>query len=317
MGISIVTPLAGIHHVTAISGDAQKNLDFYGGVLGLRLVKKTVNFDDPGSYHLYYGDRAGTPGTIVTFFVWPGAGRSKTGVGEPVALTFAVPKGSLDYWKDRLETAGHVPQPRTNRWGIELLRVSDPDGMSVELVESTESGDNSYWASPGIPEEYAVRGISSVSLVHTDLTGSRDLFTSGLGFKHLASDDDRARYAVGASFVDVIKARQDRHGRMGAGTIHHVAFRVGDDDAQAKWHGHVTRLGLPVSPVMDRNYFHSIYFREPDGVLFEIATDPPGFGIDEPAEALGTTLKLPSWYEAQRPQLEALLPKLVVPEARA
>lgn len=312
-----MTPLTGIHHVTAISGDAQKNLDFYGGVLGLRLVKKTVNFDDPGSYHLYYGDRAGTPGTIVTFFVWPGAGRSKTGVGEPVALTFAVPKGSLDYWRDRLETAGHAPQSRTHCRGADLLSIADPDGMNVELAESTASGQGKYWAWPGVSEEHAVRGISSVSLVHTDLTGSRELFTSGLGFQYLGSDEHRARYRIGHSFVDVIKAREDRHGRMGAGTIHHMAFRVDDDAAQAKWRNHVTGLGLPVSPVMDRNYFRSIYFREPDGVLFEVATDPPGFEIDEPSEALGSTLKLPSWYEPQRSLLEARLPKLVMPEARA
>jgi glyoxalase family protein len=316
-----VKQLQGIHHVTAISGDAQKNLNFYSGVLGLRLVKKTVNFDDPGSYHLYYGDRAGTPGTVITFFAWPGAGRGKTGVGEPVTLAFRVPAGSLEYWQQRLLAAGYAPQTGSVRWGARILKVSDPDGLNVELVESTQQAnpalETKHWPNAGISEAYAVQGIESVSLSHTDLGGSRELFTSGFGFQHTDGNDERMRYAVGPSFVDVIKAREDRQGRMGAGTIHHLAFRVPDDDAQKQWQQQLARLGLNVSPVMDRNYFHSIYFREPDGVLFEIATDLPGFDIDEPAETLGQTLKLPAWYEPQRPLLEARLPKLVVPEVRA
>jgi glyoxalase family protein len=316
-----VTPLTGIHHVTAISGDAQKNVDFYSGVLGLRLVKKTVNFDDPGSYHLYYGDRTGTPGTVITFFIWPGAGHGKTGVGEPVALAFRIPHGALSYWRNRLKVAGYMPEARQIGWSAEILSVADPDGLNVELAESSFAVESplevKYWAGSGIPEPYAIQGISSVTLTHTDLDGSRDFFTSGLGFNHLHGNDIRTRYGVGASFVDVIKAREDRHGRTGSGTIHHVAFRVANDGIQAEWQQRILQLGIQVSPVMDRNYFHSIYFREPDGVLFEIATDQPGFAIDETVESLGNTLKLPPWYEQQRPQLESRLPNLVMPEARA
>jgi glyoxalase family protein len=283
--------LKGIHHVTAITGHAQKNLDFYAGVLGMRLVKKTVNFDDPNSYHLYFGDQTGSPGTLLTFFAWPGAAHGRIGASEPVAVSFQVPKGSLEWWEERL-----LKRRENGR-----VAVSDPDGMRVELVEG-----GSEAASP------ALQRIHSVTLNLTDLKESGSLFVNGLQFAEVADN----RYQVGdgpdAGYIETQPGVSGR-GMMGAGTIHHVAFRTDDDATQQEWLGHVVRLGLRVSPVMDRKYFHSIYFREPSGVLFEIATDPPGMTIDEPAGQLGERLMLPAEYEAARTELEATLPPLRTP----
>jgi glyoxalase family protein len=283
--------LKGIHHVTAITGDAQKNLDFYVGVLGMRLVKKTVNFDDPNSYHLYFGDETGSPGTLLTFFAWPGAAKGRMGASEPVAVSFEVPKGALAWWEARLQKEGDHGR----------VTLFDPDGMRVELLEGrSESG------SPG------VRRIHAVTLHLADLPQSGALFVNGLQFAEAGAN----RYQVGegpdAGYVEV-KSGEGGRGRMGAGTIHHVAFRTDDDASQEDWLGHVVRLGLHVSPVMDRKYFHSIYFREPSGVLFEIATDPPGMTVDETAGQLGQKLMLPAEYEDARSELEATLPPLKTP----
>jgi glyoxalase family protein len=283
--------LKGIHHVTAITGDAQKNVDFYAGVLGMRLVKKTVNFDDPNSYHLYFGDQTGSPGSLLTFFAWPGAAKGRIGASEPVAVSFQVPKGALPLWEERLGTR------RENG----RLTVSDPDGMRVDLVESS-----SETPSP------AIERIHSVTLQLADVKRSGSLFVEGLQFTQVAED----RYQVGdgpnAGYVEVQRGGGGR-GLMGAGTIHHVAFRTDDDATQQEWLGHVVRLGLHASPVMDRKYFHSIYFREPSGVLFEIATDPPGMTVDEAAGHLGESLTLPAQYEGLRSELEATLPPLKTP----
>jgi len=283
--------LNGIHHVTAICSEAQQNVDFYAGVLGLRLVKKTVNFDDPNSYHLYYGDRIGSPGTLLTFFAWPGAAKGRIGASEPIAVSFQVPNGSIDWWAERLRTHQHNGR----------LGVLDPDGMCVELVEGNDGGD-----------ERLIERIWGVTLNLHDLERSGPLFADELGFSRV----DGGRYQVGqgrdAGYVDV-QAGSGGRGMMGAGTIHHVAFRTEDDATQEEWLRHVARLGLHVSPVMDRKYFHSIYFREPSGVLFEIATDPPGMTVDEPAEHLGEELMLPAQYEAARKQVETILPALRVP----
>jgi len=322
-----MSPLQGIHHVTAIASDPQKNVDFYSALLGLRLVKKTVNFDDPGSYHLYYGDRSGTPGSIVTFFSWPSAAPGQIGAGEPVALGLAIPPGSRDWWRERLEAAGFHPVDAGHRLGEPVLSVLDPDRLTVELVEHTPSSESpsrtSFWAEGPIPEAYAVTAIHSVTLSHSGKTQeAADLFHE-LTFGAAGYDADalRKRYSVGTGssqgFVDIAPAPTSRRGRVGAGTIHHVAFRTEDDASQLDWQQSLLTLGLHVSPVMDRNYFHSIYFREPGGVLFEIATDPPGFAVDEPESHLGESLKLPSWYESIRPSLETSLPKLVTPKGTA
>ncbi len=297
-------PLTGIHHVTAITGNAQRNADFYAGVLGLRLVKKTVNFDDPTSYHLYYGDASGKPGTLITFFAWPEGVPSRSGSGEPIALAFEVPEKSLPWWREHLKAAGFQPSEGGSRFGAPVISVADPDGMRIELTGADVSREN------------AITRIHSVTLALRDSGASQGLYTSELGFGAAGVEDNRRRFAVGtesaASYVDVIESASSR-GRMGPGTIHHIAFRTPDDRSQQEWLAKLTKLRLPVSPVMDRSYFHSIYFREPGGVLFEIATDSPGFAIDESSEHLGETLKLPAAYEPYRSELEGVLPPLALP----
>jgi glyoxalase family protein len=312
-----MTPLKGIHHVTAIAADAQRNVDFYSGLLGLRLVKKTVNFDDPGSYHLYYGDRVGTPGTLVTFFIWPGATNGQRGAGEPVALAFEIPQGSLDWWKQRLSGAGFQALKAGWRLGSGVLEITDPDGMNVELIESAPARQTEFWLAGGVPKEHAITAIHSVSLGLGDERRSSALFTDELTFARIGSEDARLRFGLGeaghTNFVDIVKPDARVRGQMGAGTIHHVAFRTDDDTAQRQWLEKLTQLGLHVSPVMDRKYFHSIYFREPGGVLFEIATDGPGMAVDEREEHLGEALVLPQQYESFRASLERSLPPIVSP----
>ncbi|MFL6351838.1 MAG: ring-cleaving dioxygenase [Bryobacteraceae bacterium] len=312
-----MTPLKGIHHVTAIAADAQRNVDFYSGVLGLRLVKKTVNFDDPGSYHLYYGDRAGTPGTLVTFFIWPGATNGQRGAGEPVAVGLAIPKGSLDWWKQRLSGAGIPTLEAGPRLGAGVIEIADPDAMKVELIESAKARNTEFWPAAGIPEEHAITAIHSVSLGLRDERRSAALFTDELTFARIGSEDARSRFGIGeadgSSFVDIVRPDAPVRGRMGAGTIHHVAFRAADDETQREWLEKLTKLGLHASPVIDRKYFHSIYFREPGGVLFEIATDGPGMAVDESAEHLGEALVLPGEYESLRMSLGRTLPPIASP----
>ncbi len=307
--------LPGIHHVTAITADAQKNIDFYCGVLGLRLVKLTVNFDDPGSYHLYYGDELGRPGTIMTFFAWPGAPRSRVGPPQVTAIAFAVPANSLDYWSSRLKSHEVTS---ADRLGERAIRFSDPDGIALEVVATAEPGGEARTRGP-VPAEHAIRGFHSVILSEEGYESTAKALTELMGFTAAGSEGNRFRYRAGAgngfaSVVDLLCVPDARHGQMGAGVVHHVAFRTSDDPQQAAWRERIVRAGLNVSPVMDRNYFHSIYYREPGGVLFEIATDNPGFAVDEPADRLGRTLKLPAQYEGFRSEIERVLPKVRLPE---
>ena len=306
--------LTGIHHVTAITADAQKNIDFYCGVLGLRLVKLTVNFDDPTSYHLYYGDELGRPGTIMTFFAWPGAPRSRVGPPQVTAVAFAVPARSLDYWRARLEA--HKPSA-ADRLGERAVRFTDPDGIALEIVATPEPGGQA-WAAGPVPAEHAIRGFHGVTVSEEGYESTAKLLTELMGFQPAGSEGNRFRYrAQGgggfASIVDLLCVPDARHGGMGAGIIHHVAFRTPDDAQQAAWRKRIVEAGLNVSPVMDRNYFHSIYYREPGGVLFEIATDNPGFTADQPPEQLGTRLMLPAQYERHRAEIEGVVPKLRLP----
>jgi glyoxalase family protein len=301
-------PLKGIHHITAITGDAQRNADFYSGVLGLRLVKKTVNFDDPGSYHLYYGDRIGSPGTLVTFFEWPGATPGKAGAGEPVALVFGVPEGSLPGWANRFEDLD-IPAQKSSLSPENRLLVHDPDGMRVELVETADTFASEFWGEGGIERQHAIKGIHSTVLALGLPERSHGLYTNELMFSE-AQSPARKRYKVGASWIEVEIPDTHVRGRMGAGTIHHIAFRTDDDACQSEWLQKITALELDVSPVMDRKYFHSIYFRERNGVLFEIATDGPGMAVDEPSEHLGESLALPNQYEPLRGTLEPSLTPL-------
>jgi glyoxalase family protein len=306
----------GIHHVTAIAGEPQRNVDFYVGLLGLRMVKKTVNFDDPETYHLYYGDGAGTPGSIMTFFPWPGAPRGRIGAGQLAVMSFSIPATSLGYWTERLVEAGVRFEKPEDRFGETAVRFPDLDGLRLELV-AAEKDDREGWAHGPAPAEQAVRGFHHVTLVVADPSRTGKLMTETLGFRQTGEIEGRARYEAGegglGTTVDVADGTGFPRGTMGVGTVHHVAFRVPDEETQLKLREEVAALGYNVTAVLDRNYFRSIYFREPGGVLFEIATDPPGFAVDEEPEHLGEILKLLPWLEPQRDRLEEALPPLRVP----
>jgi glyoxalase family protein len=309
----------GIHHVTAIAEDPQENVDFYAGVLGLRLVKKTVNFDDPGSYHLYYGDAAGNPGTIMTFFSWPGAMRGRIGTGQVSVTSFAVPEHSLGYWVERLLQHGVRFEQPQRRFDETVLAFSDPDGLAVELVTQTGREGGEVWERSPVPSEYAIQGISGVTLSERSGEVTVDLLTNLLGFEKIEEEDGRARYLTmgsGGSFADVLEQPDGPVGRTAVGTVHHVAWRAPDDRTQEDWREELTAHGFHVTPILDRNYFHSIYFREPGGVLFEIATDPPGFAVDENPEHLGENLKLPPWLEKDRERIEEVLLPIHLPQEK-
>ena len=304
----------GVHHVTAIAGDAQKNFDFYSGVLGLRLVKRTVNFDDPLTYHLYYGTELGAPGTILTFFAWPNAFRGRVGTGQINVTSFAVPAGSLGWWTERFNSAGvHYSLP-LRRFGEEALPFTDWDGLQLELVATDDA--RPPWKGGGIPEEYAIRGVHGVTAHEEGYEATADLLTKTLLFTPAGQEGNRFRYKAGdqPGFIDLLCTPDGPRSRGGAGAVHHIAWRVAGDAEQAGWRHTVAAAGMNVSPVLDRQYFRSIYFREPGGVLFEIATDVPGFATDEPAESLGQALKLPPWLEGAREQIESGLEPITVPQ---
>jgi glyoxalase family protein len=309
--------IPGIHHVTAIASDPQRNVDFYTHTLGLRLVKLTVNFDDPTTYHLYFGDERGSPGTLLTFFPWPGAARGQRGTGQVAATTFAVPEGSLDYWEDRLRQHGAALFERKGRFEEEVLSFLDPDWMHLELVARPGADDTVPWEEGGIPLDYAIRGFDGVTLWEKDPGASLDLLTGTMGFKIVGEDGPRTRLQAASNgtgaWLDLLHLPEYERGRQGAGTVHHVAWRTADDAQQLAWRKDLSAVGLHVTPVVDRQYFRSIYFREPGGVLFEIATDPPGMDWDEPVDALGTSLRLPTWLEPRRADVEASLPALAIP----
>ena len=309
--------ILGIHHVTAITADPQKNIDFYCGILGLRLVKLTVNFDDPASYHLYYGDELGRPGTIITFFAWPGAYRGQIGPPQVTVTAFAVPADALTYWSTRL-TENHIPwQWADDRFGQRGLAFGDPDGMRLELVGETVPRGHA-WAAGPVPAEHAIRGFHGVTISEEGYEKTAGVITDLMGFKAAGNEHNRFRYrpdsAEGVGMViDLLCVPGARHGSTGAGVVHHIAFRTADDPQQERWQQKIAKAGLNVSPVMDRTYFHSIYYREPGGVLFEIATDSPGFTFDEPAEQLGSRLMLPPWMHAHRAEIERAVPPLRLP----
>lgn len=307
-------PILGIHHVTAIASDPQRNLDFYTEVLGLRLVKRTVNFDDPGSYHLYFGDQLGSPGSILTFFAWPNARRGSPGVGQVDVTSFSIPENSLKYWEQRLLSAGMPAERFGKRFDEEVLTFADPDGLKLELVaHSQQPGASQVWKEASVPAQHAIRGFYSVTLCEQGYESTVEVLET-MGFRKLGEQGNRFRFDVGqggaGARVDVLCASEASYGNVAVGTVHHVAWRVVDDHSQQSWRKRLVNRHLNVTPVMDRCYFHSIYFREPGGVLFELATDPPGFAIDEPAEKLGEALKLPPWLESSRKSIEQVLPPI-------
>ncbi len=305
---------SGIHHVTAISGGPQRNVDFYAGVLGTRLVKKTVNFDDPGTYHLYYGDGDAAPGTIMTFFPWEGASKGRIGSGQVITTAYSIPATSLGYWTERLvENGVRFEKPR-DRFGETVLAFEDPDGLRLEIVAAEDTREG--YDGP-TPAEHSIRGFHHAALAARNAERTINLMKEHLGFRQVDEAENRTRLAAGdggpGNVVDVMDATGFPRGNTGVGTVHHIAFRVPDEEAQLAVREEVAGLGYDVTPVLDRNYFRSIYFREPGGVLFEIATDPPGFAADEDPAHLGEELRLPPWLEARRSEIEDVLTPLHVP----
>ncbi|WPD19479.1 VOC family protein [Thermaerobacter composti] len=338
--------VTGIHHVTMIAGDPQANADFYAGVLGMRLVKRTVNFDDPGTYHLYFGDAIGRPGTLLTFFPIPDAARGRHGAGQVTGVALAVPPGALAFWEDRLHDFGVACQRTTSPVGQPALAFTDPDGLPLALVEDPSAVAWPGWADGPVPGEHAIRAVAGVTLTVREAEPTSRVLRA-LGYRPAAAaaaataqagheadpagsagrrtdppappagGRPRTLWTVGeggaSRWLAVIADPAAPRGTLGAGTVHHVAFRTPTDEHQRRWRRRLDLLGLAVTPVQDRRYFRSIYFREPGGVLFEIATDPPGFLVDEDPRTLGTALRLPPWYEPARPSLERSLPPLRPP----
>jgi glyoxalase family protein len=306
--------LNGIHHVTAMASDPEVNREFYSDVLGLRLVKKTVNYDDPGTYHLYYGNETGEPGTVLTFFPWPGARRGTPGVGQTTAVALSVPVGSLGFWHDRLRKEILPVEAPKPRFDDEVLTFLDPDGLRLELVAHHGADDRAPWLGAGVADKHAVRGVHSVTLRERRLAPTAELLTGRLGFRKPVAVGQRHRFPVGSgapgAMVDVLVDAAGSRGQVAAGSVHHVAFRTETEIRQVNWRERLVADGHHVSPIMDRQYFHSIYFREPGGVLFEVATDGPGFTADEPLAELGSGLMLPEWLEPSRERIEAVLPPL-------
>jgi catechol 2,3-dioxygenase-like lactoylglutathione lyase family enzyme len=315
--MSIVIGLRGIHHVTAIAGDPQRNIDFYADALGLRLVKLTVNYDDPGSYHLYYGDAVGHPGTILTFFAWPGGLRGRRGTGQIAAISLSIPPEAVNYWQERLQQRGIAVEEPGVRFGEQVLALRDPDGLALELVAHPAARERSGWEAGPVPAAHAIRGVHAVTLWEEDSALTSRFVHETLGFRPIVEEGDTVRYDVSAggpgTLVNVRRAPDVARGMVAVGTVHHVAWRTPSDEEQLAWRERIAALGAHVTHVLDRQYFHSIYFHEPGGVLFEIATDPPGFTVDEPPERLGTSLRLPAWLEPQRAAIERELPSVQLP----
>lgn len=316
-----MNPIQGLHHVTAVTRNAQQNVDFYRQVLGQRLVKKTVNFDSPDAYHLYFADQIGTPGSVLTFFAWPNLKRGVRGNGETTAVAYNVPAGSLGFWQEHLQQNGVTTQPVEMRFGEQVLVLEDPDGMQVELVESGAEAGIQFWEAGPIRQEYALGGFHSVTLWLEAIEPTAELLTRQMGYTFTERAGNRLRFTGGpgalARYVDILhRPRQPEDlpdkAIFGAGSIHHIAFRVPNDEEQLVYQASLRAAGYGVTPVRDRNYFRSVYFREPGGVLFEIATNTPGFDIDEHVEALGESLKLPEWFEPNRELIEQSLEPLTL-----
>jgi glyoxalase family protein len=313
--------MTGIHHVTAISGKAARNLDFYTHILGLRFVKKTVNFDDPSTYHLYYGDSEGHPGTILTFFPWERAAPGRGGVGLTQATAFRVPASSIGYWTHRFVEKGVTHEALKRRFGESVLSFKDPDGLMLAVVGVAGAETEPTWHNDDIPAEQAIRGFHGATLLVEDASPTASVLTDVLGFNRAGEDGSHIRFraseAIGG-YLDIREAKGFLAGRLGRGSVHHIAFRAANDTQQAEMARKlVANHGLAPTQQIDRLYFRSVYFHEPGGILFEIATDQPGFAVDEGLDSLGHDLKLPPFLEARRKEIEAVLPRLDATEVRA
>jgi glyoxalase family protein len=302
----------GLHHITAIAGNARRNLEFYTKVLGLRLVKKTVNFDDPGTYHFYFGDEQGTPGSILTFFPWEGIKQGHTGTGMATEIGYSVPSGSLDFWLEHLQRYKVKHDEQNEKFGEKYISFRDPDGLKINLIVPENDDSRKPWVTNEIDKDVATRGFHSVTLMLKNVTPTAKILTDILGYKLLKQDGMNYRFSTdaieNASIVDIIEAPGVAAGVVAGGTNHHVAFRVKDDTILMDYREKIESIGLNITPKIDRDYFFSLYFREPGGILFELATDNPGFTKDESLSELGTHLKLPRQYESSRIEIEKVLP---------
>lgn len=304
----------GIHHITAIVGHPQGNVDFYAGVLGLRLVKKTVNFDDPATYHLYFGNDGGKPGTIITFFPWANAQQGQIGDGQVGVTAYAIPQGSLAFWKQRLAKF-NVQYTEMERFGEEVLAFDDPHGLHLELVER-EAGETNTWTTGEITPQYAIKGFAGATLYSANPSETAKLVEEIMGLEVVGQEGDYIRFRSSADIGNVIDLKLTTNGRgiMGVGTVHHIAWRATDNEDQLDWQKYISQHGYGVTPVRDRNYFNAIYFREHGEILFEIATDPPGFAHDESPETMGEKLMLPEQFEPYRAGMERRLIPIEVRE---
>jgi len=307
--------ILGLHHITAIAGDAKRNFDFYSKILGLRFIKKTVNFDDPGTYHFYFGDEVGSAGTILTFFPWgEGIQQGRKGSGMATEIGYSVPKGSLDFWQKRFEQYNVICNKPAEKFGEKYLTFLDPDGLKLELIESKTGDNRKGWETDEVKADVATKGFHNITLTLNDIKPTAAILTEIFGYKLIDQDVNRYRYATdaveNAAIVDLVELADEKRGLNANGTVHHVAFRVKNDEILMHFREKIEAYGLSITPQIDRQYFHSLYFREPGGVLFEIATDNPGFTVDESLEELGQNLKLPAQYESQRASIENHLVKI-------
>jgi len=316
--MTIANTITGLHHVTAIAGDPQENLDFYVGVLGMRLVKRSVNQDVPGTYHLFYADAEGHAGSDLTFFPWPDMAPGRVGTGLTVEVALAIPAGSLEYWVDRLAAHGFAAGEPVERFGERLLTFIDPHGLALALVETADRRDFTAWTKSPVSEQHQVRGLHGVRLLERSAAATVDLLVHALGFEEVGQDDGWRRFALPGTrsgrVLDVKELPSEARGTWGTGSVHHIAWRVPDDTTHRRVQRRLYDADRSPTPVIDRFWFKSVYFREPGGALFEVATDGPGFAVDEPVGELGSSLVLPPWLEPQRRQIEASLPPLKKPE---
>jgi glyoxalase family protein len=308
------TKVKGLHHITAIASDAQRNYNFYTQVLGLRFLKRTVNFDDPGTYHFYYGDETGSPGNVLTFFPWNGVARGKTGTGMATEIGYSVPENSLSFWKDRLSQFNVEHKEIDRIFGEEFLEFIDPDGLILKLIISNDKDERKPWSKGGVDENFAIKGFHNIVLNEKGIKKTADILIGIFGYSETGNEGNRYRFSTNASdtanIIDIIESPEEPHGRVAGGSIHHVAFRVKNEEALEEIREKIASKGFNITPKINRNYFFSIYFREPGGVLFEVATDNPGFLIDETVDELGSSLKLPPQHKSKRKEIEQLLPKV-------
>jgi glyoxalase family protein len=312
--INMENGIQGLHHITAIADNAQRNHDFYTRILGQRMVKKTVNFDDPYTYHFYYGDEVGEPGTILTFFPWEGVGRGTSGAGMATEITYHIDPQSMDFWSERLKRLNVSVGEKIERFGETCLPFTDPDGLRLALLSSSAPDNRKGWETEEIKSADATKGFHSVTLTIRKVEKTAEVLTELLGYRLVSQEGNRYRFISPeistASVIDILEEPEAAFGRNSAGTNHHIAFRVANKEIQMAFHEKILKKGLHITSQIDREYFFSLYFREPGGVLFEIATDNPGFTVDEPLNELGTHLKLPPQYESIRSKIEEVLPVL-------